>query len=239
MFAAGSDANVYEYLASQIPALADRLGLSAADLQDLYRVFMRSYRVCAARIEEDSDKGIVDAIVESRDLIEHLARLLMNADSTLFGAENFARALAFREQGGNVLIVQNHTSGADILATHALLSKDFPGVPAQFIWMAGHVVTKFLLPMLLAAGATRVQIFSVKYKSMAEGQDAEWLARLRHKSGIEDDRIIQQLAQAIQMDQATIKGQMMVRFTDTMMTVDTSGEDWGAENVETAISLLD
>jgi 1-acyl-sn-glycerol-3-phosphate acyltransferase len=175
MFAARSEAGVFDYLTSQIPALADRLGLSPADLQELFQVFMRSYHVCAARIEEDADKGLVDAIVESRDLIEHLARLLMNADSTLYGAENFARALAFREQGGNVLIVQNHTSGADILATHALLSKDFPGVPAQFIWMAGHVVTKYLLPMLLAAGATRVQIFSVKYRSMAQGQDAQWM----------------------------------------------------------------
>lgn len=175
MFAAGSNEGVFDYLTSQIPALADRLGLTAVELQELYQVFMRSFRVCAERIQDDSDKGLVEAIVESRDLIEHLARLLMNADSTLYGAEHFARALAFREQGGNVLIVQNHTSGADILATHALLSKDFPGVPAQFIWMAGHVVTKYLLPMLLAAGATRVQIFSVKYKSMAEGQDATWM----------------------------------------------------------------
>lgn len=72
-----------------------------------------------------------------------------------------------------------------------------------------------------------------------QSDHAEWLARLRRKSGIEDDRIIQSLAQAIEMDQATIKGKMMIRFPDTMMTVDTSGDDWGAYNVETAVSLLD
>jgi len=166
-FCIGQVDGVREYLLEQIPHLSKRLGISGGDRSRLTELFLDSLEDCIPRLETDREAGLVFAMPRPRQLFNFLGELLLIPGSCLVDDHYFEEAMNFQQSGGNVLLVQNHTSGADVLATDFLLNSKFGGVAEQFIWMAGHVVTLFTMPLLLAAAQNRCQIFSVKYCSMA------------------------------------------------------------------------
>lgn len=161
--------SVSGYLMAQLSDLCARMHEGQACSQRARDLFFAALRANCAVMDRNVNRGMTEPVPASTALLDFLGEQLVSAESQLFGVEHVQMALDFAAQGGNVLMIQNHTSGADTLVWAALLNRLFPGRPAdQFGYMAGHVVNFYLLPVLLSAGWRRFQIYSSKYKAQAE-----------------------------------------------------------------------
>ena len=168
-FAASETTAVIEYANSELWNLGSRLGLDAGQNRILHDLFMDALQVNAVRMTECLEQPFVEAIPESRALFTLLEKLMIENVETA-GLENLAEAIRFMQMGGNVLLVSNHTSGADTLVLDCVANAMFPDTTRDWIYMAGHVVNYFLLPLAVTGGVNRVQIFSAKYCAQA-GQE--------------------------------------------------------------------
>ena len=168
IFEAGEVASVISYAEGALQRLSQRLSLSPADATTLQHLFMRSMIANAARIEASMNAPYVPALPESRELIDFLGALIVGEESQLIGADNLRRALDFMSSGGNVLLVQNHTSGADTIVMDHLVNKLFAGAAKDWMYMSGHAVNLFLLPLTITGALHRIQIFSTKYCTRAD-----------------------------------------------------------------------
>lgn len=168
-FVAGETDRVVEYADREIWALGARLGLDSATQATLHETFMAALRVNAARMQDCLEAPLVESVSESRDLFALLGRLMI-AGVDLSGIEHMARALKFMAEGGNVLLLSNHTSGADTLVLEHVVNTHFADATRSWLYMAGHVVNLYLLPVACSSGVTRVQIFSTKYCAAASDE---------------------------------------------------------------------
>lgn len=166
-FGVGVTTGVREYVLAQILGLCQRLCVSdPCSLQQLLEAALEANQ---AVMSCNLTKPLIDPVPESRRLWDFVGLQAVSPESQLIGREHVAHALSFLERGGNVLVVQNHTSGADTLVWDQLVNRAFPGEPArEFTYMAGHVVNLFLIPLLISAAVRRCQIFSTKYKGLSE-----------------------------------------------------------------------
>lgn len=152
----------------ELPGLRQRLGLREQEGHELETLFMRALDVNAARMEACQSMGFVAPLPESRALLDFLGRALVHPQSRLVHPEHMQEALQWMRRGGNVLMVQNHTSGADPVVWDHLVNREFDHVARHFGYMAGHVVSMYLIPLTICAGFGRFQIFASKYKKLAE-----------------------------------------------------------------------
>lgn len=166
VFAAGETEPVIRYARESLPLMADRLGLSPADKARLCELFMAALTANAARMDTVLNAPFVEPLPESRELVTLLGNLLVG-DVDHSGLEHVGAALEFMAQGGNVLFVSNHTSGADTLVLDHVVNTAFPKATYPWLWMAGHVVNLYLLPLAICGGLHRIQIFSSKYSAAA------------------------------------------------------------------------
>jgi len=169
-FAAGETDAVIAYADRELWNLASRLGLDAEQTTNLHNLFMDALRTNAGRMAECLEAPYVEAVPESRCLLDILGQTMIDGVDTE-GLENLEAAIEFMKRGGNVLLISNHTSGADTLVLDSTVNKEFDGEAKNWIYMAGHVVNYFSLPLTIAGGVNRVQIFSAKYCAQA-GSDA-------------------------------------------------------------------
>ncbi|MFA5048174.1 MAG: 1-acyl-sn-glycerol-3-phosphate acyltransferase [Patescibacteria group bacterium] len=167
-FQPGEVTPVIAYAEQALGRLAERIRLSADDATTFERLFMRSMIANAARIESSINAPYVPALTESRELLDFLGTIIVGEESRLIGADNLRSALAFMTTGGNVLLVQNHTSGADTLVMDRLVNDEFSGVAKDWLYMSGHAVNLFLLPLTITGALHRIQIFSTKYCVQAD-----------------------------------------------------------------------
>jgi 1-acyl-sn-glycerol-3-phosphate acyltransferase len=159
-------------LMSQIPDLLRRVGIYGTEAgKKLEGLFWRSLEAGLKKIGIGSCAGSVDSTPEGQELMDTLGQQLVLPDSRLIDGHHFEEALEFCRRGGNVLLVQNHTSGADVLATYELLNRHFDDVVKGFWWMSGHVVNLYPIPLMLSSALNRFQIFSMKYRSLAAKQE--------------------------------------------------------------------
>lgn len=139
--------------------------LNTDEMKDL---FVRTFNACCQLVAEGSNLGLVEPLPESLELVDNLTDKLLSFDSQLINPENFKVALDFMASGGNVLMIQNHTSGADTFVWRTLVNRLFPNKPAdEFAYMAGHVVNIYPVPLLFSSAFRRIQIFSDRYKQIA------------------------------------------------------------------------
>ncbi|MBI2990175.1 MAG: 1-acyl-sn-glycerol-3-phosphate acyltransferase [Candidatus Magasanikbacteria bacterium] len=157
---------VREFVEAQLPELAARLEIDEKKLID---AFMRSFEISLQRMGPDLNQGFLDAVPEGLDLLHLVEPQLLASGSTLSGGEHLAEVLDFLAKGGNVLVVQNHTSGADTSAFRELV-RQHHGEPVmdQAILVAGHVVNLYLIPLTIMCGLRFFPIFSAKYKEQAQ-----------------------------------------------------------------------
>lgn len=167
-FGAGEVGSVISYAETALPRLVARLDLGKDDSYRLHYLFIRSMIANAARIERCLNDPFVPALPESREFLDFLGAVIVGEESRLIGAQHLQSALDFMGKGGNVLLVQNHTSGADTIVMDYLVNRDFGGVAKEWMYMAGHAVNLFLLPLTITGGLHRIQIFSAKYCGQAD-----------------------------------------------------------------------
>jgi 1-acyl-sn-glycerol-3-phosphate acyltransferase len=153
---------------SQLPGLTERMCLCQAKRARFTALFLAALAESSKTICQCRNAGVVPPTATGRALLDFLGETAVGKDSQLLGAEHVASALNFMRRGGNVLMVQNHSSGADTVAWDRLVNLHFDNAAREFGYMAGHVVTLFLLPLTVTSGMRRFQIFSTKYKALAE-----------------------------------------------------------------------
>lgn len=167
-FKAGEIHRVMDYVKSVLPQVGIQLGLEGKQLSEFQDLVLASMAVNGNRMNDCLNAPYVEAVPESRALLDFLEPILVGEESEIRGEDNLECALAFMKRGGNVLLVQNHTSGADTIVTDYLVNRAYGNAAKEWIWMAGHVVNLFLLPLIMCGGLHRVQIFSSKYSAQAD-----------------------------------------------------------------------
>ena len=155
--------SVAEYARAELNKLAVRLGLTQDQIDMLQFLFTQSLQCSAEILAKHANDPYVPANKEAREFLDFLEKLIVGEESRLIGEENLAQALEFMQEGGNVLLVQNHTSGADTIVMDYLVNKLFNNAAKSWTYMAGHVVNLFLLPLTICGGLSRIPIFSAKY----------------------------------------------------------------------------
>ncbi len=156
------------YARAELDNLATRLGLEQNHVETFQLLFERSLEAAVRILETHANAPYVPANKEGRAFLDFLEDLIVGEESRLIGEDNLAAALEFMVDGGNVLLVQNHTSGADTIVMDYLVNQRFNDAAKSWIFMAGHVVNLFLLPLTICGGISRVQIFSAKYCANAD-----------------------------------------------------------------------
>ena len=166
---------VFDYSKGALHRLCERLGI--IDSQLLVTAFMDALRVNAATLASTLSSAYVPAVPESRRLLDMIEWYLVGNVRT-FNLEHVGAALKLMEQGHTVLLVSNHTSGADTLVLDRMVNEHFGrGTTAPWTYMSGHAVNLFLLPLVVSAGVNRIQIFSAKHAAMVDAEiRAAWQA---------------------------------------------------------------
>lgn len=155
------------YLEEALPALGERIGLQGEDLQKFVATGMASACACRPLLAPDAlSQGMIEPVPEARIFWNLIGDLLLDESSSIIGAEHLRTAMHLQREGFNVVLVQNHRSGSDILVMETLIRRFFGrDVCASWSYMAGHVINLFLIPLMFSAGIRRCQIFAVKYQS--------------------------------------------------------------------------
>lgn len=156
------------FLRAELPGLSDRLRLTTTAAATFERLFMAALARSAQDMDACQRMGLARSTPEGRAFLDFIGPRLVTPETTLINPGVVAQALAFMKKGGNVLLIQNHTSGADTVVWDYLVNQRFDGAARDFAYMAGHVVTFFLIPLTVSSGVNRFQIFSTKYKALAE-----------------------------------------------------------------------
>ena len=150
--------------------LRDHFQLDIRIAARLETLFLRSLRENAVRMDKCLEAPVVETLPVSEELWQLLGKVMVGDNAHVEGLNHMATAIEFMQCGGNVLLVQNHTSGADTLVLHHVVNKNFNDAARQWLHMAGHVVNLFLLPLAITAGVRRIQIFSAKYCAQASDE---------------------------------------------------------------------
>jgi 1-acyl-sn-glycerol-3-phosphate acyltransferase len=133
----------------------------------MIELFQNTFAVCCKMAKEGASRGLVEPIPESLQLVNKFENLV-SLESKLINPENLETALSFMKAGGNVLMVQNHTSGADTYVWRTLVNRYFSDRPLadEFAYMSGHIVNIYPMPLLFSGTFRRIQIYSERYKQI-------------------------------------------------------------------------
>jgi 1-acyl-sn-glycerol-3-phosphate acyltransferase len=165
-FGVGEVDSVERYVKEAIPRFCDRIGLMN-DFKTLMDLCIASCRACAKIMPSVLTNGMVEPIPEARTFWRYVGDLLLDKESEILGAHHLDAAMAHLRNGGNVLMVQNHRSGADTLVWETIAARYYGYDVAQdWAYMSGHAVNLFMVPFMFTAAMRRFQIFSVKYQSI-------------------------------------------------------------------------
>lgn len=130
--------------------------------------FFKAFEVSYNMLDSVINKGMVEPTIEGQMLLTMLGEKLIGDDSHLINAHHIETALEYIRGGANVLMVQNHTSGADTFGWHVLVNRYFPNnVANDFAYISGHIVNIYPIPLILTSGLRRFQIFSTRYKGIS------------------------------------------------------------------------
>ena len=171
-FGAGEIEGVEPYLKDAIGRFCEREGIVNTDRHRLTELFLNSLKANSPILQQHQGVGVTEVIPEGRQLINRLCDILVRPDSNLYGAEHYKTAQDHVDQGGNVLLVQNHRSGADSLVMEAVIRRTFGDhCTDDWAYMSGHAVNLYAMPLLISSGLKRFPIFSVKYQNAAATGD--------------------------------------------------------------------
>lgn len=162
--------SVLQYLEEQMPGMISRLQLNGEQGKTFDDLFRRSVEANAARFEECLEAPYVEGLEVSQQLVAFLGQAMVGDGVEVEGMENLSKAIEFMKGGGNVLLVSNHTSGADTIVLHHVVNNAFAGAAREWLHMSGHAVNLFLLPLAVTGGMHRIQIFSAKYCAQASDE---------------------------------------------------------------------
>ncbi len=141
--------------------------MKATDRAAFVSTGMASAQACIPLMTQDNlEAGMTQAVPAVRDFWNLAGDTLVNQESRVVGMDNMKLALEHMGRGGNVLMVQNHRSGADTMVFETLVRRALGrDVCKDWAYMSGHAVNLYLIPLMFCGGMNRFQIFSAKYLS--------------------------------------------------------------------------
>jgi 1-acyl-sn-glycerol-3-phosphate acyltransferase len=187
-FGVGEVDAVLAYAREAVPRLCQRIG--CRNSAEVEAAFMEALVANATRMQDSLLAPFVPWIEPSRKLLTMMEReLILGVDFS--GLQHVDEALDFMATGGNVLLVSNHTSGADTLVLDWVVNLHAHNAAYNWTYMAGHVVNLYLLPLVVTGGVNRLQIFSERYaqlvdanmRSQMRAQNTTALRALRNIAG--------------------------------------------------------
>jgi 1-acyl-sn-glycerol-3-phosphate acyltransferase len=167
LFGIGQVTVVREYVQDVFPVLCKRLHIPQSQADTLLQLALETLESASKVMSSSLVSGTVEPTTEARSFWNTMGDLMVSKDSQIFGQENLKAALKYIQQHGkNVLLVQNHRSGADTLVTEILIKRALgKDVAAEWAYIAGHAVNLYLIPLMFTLAMRRFQIFSIKYRS--------------------------------------------------------------------------
>lgn len=187
LFDIGQTDGVRPYVLSVLPGLASRIGLDERGAAEMQHLMTASLDAALDALPRFMEAPFAPAIPEGRILFDWIGEHLLLPDSELIGADYVGQALELAARGANILIVGNHTSGADHPAMEFLVNRALgSAVTHHWRYMSGHVVNLFAVPLMLSGGIHRYQIVSVRYQHVStEREDGrvDWMRR-RNQSAV-------------------------------------------------------
>lgn len=157
----------------ELKEFAQRLGLDPGTTDQVLSLFSASLRDNAETFNPELQQPYTPFTPSSRELFFFLGQLLFEHDATpIIGLHHVQTALDLLAAGHNLLVVQNHTSGADtLLLEHAIAQQFGVQTTDQWSYMAGHVANLYLYPLTITAAVNRVPIISSRYIGEAPEED--------------------------------------------------------------------
>lgn len=166
-FGVGQTQGVADYLHEAIPEMGERIGLNGRETDELLRLALDSFDTAAAVMQRSLCQGLVEPTPAARRFWNAVGCHLIGPESALIGSGNLDAALEALAGGNNVLVIQNHRSGADSLVMEMLVDRAYGyDVTSAWAYMSGHAVNLFAIPLMFTLAVRRFQIFSAKYRSL-------------------------------------------------------------------------
>lgn len=135
-------------------------------------VFIRAFEANADLTERNVNKGLTDVSDEARALRNELCSLLVKPESKLHGIKHFQTAQRHMNEDGNILLVQNHTSIADMLVTEALIRRSFGHrITDDWAYLSGSPMNEPSLQLIISGGFHRFPITSTKFQARANNKE--------------------------------------------------------------------
>jgi 1-acyl-sn-glycerol-3-phosphate acyltransferase len=189
-FGVGQIKEPLAYIAEALPLVGERLGLYGAFREEFVTAGLACAYACIPLLQPDAlHQGQIESIPEARAFWNLVGDHAVSQESSLTGAEHLAEALRLRKEGFNVVVVQNHRSGADMLVMETLIRRHLDhDACADWAYMSGHVINLYLVPAIFAAALRRFQIFSVKYQTTGVAGLTEEEMRQQNKRAMESLR---------------------------------------------------
>ncbi len=165
-FGVGETQGVHEYVERATPALCARLGVPEPQAGELLRLALQSVDAASSLMTQNLTAGMVESIPEARNFWNEIGEVMVSVESQIYGLENLRTAIAEMERGRNVLLIQNHRSGADTMVMEILVNRALGrDIVTRWAYMSGHAVNLYLIPLMFTLAMRRFQIFSAKYRS--------------------------------------------------------------------------
>jgi 1-acyl-sn-glycerol-3-phosphate acyltransferase len=165
-FEVGQTAGVRDYVVEAMALLCERLNLGNDQSHMLQGLALASLEAAMNVMQTSLNAGLVESHPVARKFWNELGDVLVNDDSAIQGVEHLISAIYTLRQGFNVLLVQNHRSGADILLMETLIRRRLgKDIASDWAYMAGHAVNLYAIPLMVSLATRRFQIFSAKYRS--------------------------------------------------------------------------
>jgi hypothetical protein len=114
-FGIGETCGVREYVERAMPELCARLQVSPKRANELLRLALSSVDASIPAIGANLTAGMVESTTQARAFWNEIGDEMVSYESRLHGLENLIEALALMEKGKNILLIQNHRSGADTM----------------------------------------------------------------------------------------------------------------------------
>lgn len=166
-FGIGESEAPLQYLQTALPSFCRRIGMTESRLEHFVETGFASAKACIPYLSLKSMmKGMLEPIPQARTFWNLVGDTLLDESSTFTGLEHLRTAMTYQKQGWNVVLVQNHRSGADMMVMETLIRRNLEqDICAEWAYVARHAVNLYLIPLMFSAAIRRFQIFSVKYQS--------------------------------------------------------------------------
>ncbi|MBN2087860.1 1-acyl-sn-glycerol-3-phosphate acyltransferase [Candidatus Peregrinibacteria bacterium] len=168
------------YIEASADELCERLNTTKIARERFINLFLDSYEAYFGL----ENKNPTPHTPEGRKLTDGISELLVQNNSELIGKEHYDKVKQHMDRGGNVLLIQNHTSIADMLVMEALMRRFIDSLSTEdWAYITGGPIAdpKTIQGTAISGGYHRFNVHSEKALSKLAANPAE-LKSAKHQN---------------------------------------------------------